>query len=247
MIGRQFRGPPNSGNGGYVCGVLADGLDGVVTSVIRAPVPLDVELGFQRGEGVNQLLGEEGVLLGEGKAVAATLPEAPPAPTLDEARAAGGRFLGHQERIHPPCFTCSTEREEGEALRVFPGQLDGAEPGVIACAWTPHAAFGDAEGRLTTANLWAAMDCPGFIAWCVKDGRHGALLGTMTGEVLERPKVGEACIILAWPISREGRKEFAGVALYGADGRLMARAHQVWIVMGPRAPEAAASTEAASA
>jgi hypothetical protein len=31
LIGRQFRGPPNSGNGGYVCGVLAKGLDGPVT------------------------------------------------------------------------------------------------------------------------------------------------------------------------------------------------------------------------
>src|SRR5262249_41682121 len=153
-------------NGGYVCGVLAEGLDGVVTSVIRAPVPLDVELSFNRAEGGNQLLGDEGALLGEAKMAASELPAPPLAPTPDEARAAGARSRGNQDRIHPPCFTCSPEREDGEALRVFPGQLAGAEPGVVACAWTPHPAFGDAEGRLTTANLWAAMDCPGFIAWC---------------------------------------------------------------------------------
>ena len=33
VIGRQFRGPPNSGNGGYVCGVLAGDLPGPVTSM----------------------------------------------------------------------------------------------------------------------------------------------------------------------------------------------------------------------
>ena len=36
VIARQFRGPPNSGNGGYVCGVLAQGFDGPATAVLRA-------------------------------------------------------------------------------------------------------------------------------------------------------------------------------------------------------------------
>ena len=63
----------------------------------------------------------------------------------------------------------------------------------------------------------------------------------MTGEVLRRPQAGEACIVMAWPIAREGRKETSGVALFGADGELLARAHQVWIVMPPRvAPSAEA-------
>jgi hypothetical protein len=82
--------------------------------------------------------------------------------------------------------------------------------------------------------IWAALDCPGFFAWVEKEGRHGALLGTMTGEVLRRPRAGEPCVVVAWPLEREGRKETSGVALYDQGGALLARAHQVWIMMGPR-------------
>ncbi|OXE35270.1 MAG: hypothetical protein CGW95_14950 [Phenylobacterium zucineum] len=57
----------------------------------------------------------------------------------------------------------------------------------------------------------------------------------MTGEILRAPAAGETCIITSWPITREGRKETAGVALHSADGQLLARAHQVWIVMSPPA------------
>jgi hypothetical protein len=66
----------------------------------------------------------------------------------------------------------------------------------------------------------------------------------MTGEVLRRPEAGEECIVVAWPRTRDGRKETAGVALYSAAGELMARAHQVWIVMGPRPPQPAAAATA---
>jgi hypothetical protein len=247
VIGRRFCGPPNSGNGGYVCGLLAKDLEGPVTSVLRAPIPLDQELRFEAAGEATALFSSEGALIGEGKTVAVDLPEPPPAPSLDEARAAAARYVGHEARFHPTCFTCGTERDEGDALRVFPGQLAGAEPGVVACLWTPHAAFADADGRLAVENLWAALDCPGYFAWVVREGRHGALLGTMTGEVLQRPKAGEECIVLAWPIAREGRKELAGVALYSAAGELMARAHQVWIMMPPRPAMPAPAEAAASA
>ena len=60
-------------------------------------------------------------------------------------------------------------------------------------------------------------------------------------------KAGEDYVVLAWPIAREGRKEIAGVALFDAEGRLIARGHQVWIVMAPRMPMAAAANEAVSA
>jgi hypothetical protein len=249
VIGRQFCGPPNSGNGGYVCGALADGLRGAVTSVLRAPIPLDLPLELDRQGGQNHLIGPEGAVIGKAEETAGELPDPPLVPTLEAARAAGGRYLGHQSQVHPICFTCGTARDEGDGLRVFPGQLEGAQPGVVACAWTPHAAFADTDGRISTAALWAALDCPGFFAWVEKEGRHGALLGTMTAEVVERPPAGEACIVLAWPLVREGRKEMAGVALFGADGRLMARAHQVWITMGPRpepAPAPSASETAAA-
>jgi len=247
VIGRQFCGPPNSGNGGYVCGVLARGLEGPVTAVIRAPVPLDLDLGFERRDGGNVLTGEAGALIGQAGPASQALPEPPVVPTPDEARVAMAGYVGHGQRVHPICFTCGSERDEGDGLRVFPGQVAGAAAGVVACAWTPHAAFADADGTVAPEVVWAALDCPGYFAWVEKEGRHGALLGTMTGEIVAPAKAGEAYVVLAWPIAREGRKEIAGVALFDAEGRLMARGHQVWIVMAPRMPVAAPANEAVSA
>ena len=118
VIRRQFCGPPNSGNGGYVCGVLARDIVGPATAVLRAPFPLDVVLA-----------------------------------------------LG--------------DRDEGRAL-----------------------------------------------------------LGTMTGEITKPVQSGADYIVLAWPLEAEGRKRTAGVALFDAEGHLVARAHQVWITMTARPPGA---------
>ena len=117
---------------------------------------------------------------------------------------------------------------------MFAGQIEGAPAGHVACLWTPHTAFADQDGMAPTELVWAALDCPGVFAWIAKEGRHGALLGTMTCEVIRHPRAGEAYIVMAWPLERDGRKETAGVALFSIGGELLARAHQVWIMMGPR-------------
>ncbi len=236
VIGRQFRGPPNSGNGGYVCGVLAGQVEGLATAMIRAPVPLDVTLDLAHADGAAVLTAEDGVLIGQAAPSTQALPEPPPSPGLEAARAAMAGYLGHTQRVHPTCLTCGPEREEGDGLRVFAGPVPDAEPGLVAAVWTPHAAFADAEGRVADEIVWAALDCPGFFAWIAREGRHGALLGTMTGEVTAPVKAGQDYVVLAWPIAREGRKETAGVALYDAEGQVVARGHQVWIIMAPRTP-----------
>ena len=247
-IAQQFCGPPNSGNGGYVCGVLATDIDGPATSVLRARVPLDAELELNTDAGVVTMTDAEGALIGRGEPAARDLLPTPPTPPgLEAARAAGERYIGLVQRVHPTCFSCGPERHEGDGLRVFAGQIEGEADGHLACVWTPHTAFADGEGLVPTEVIWAALDCPGVFAWIAKEGRHGALLGTMTGEVLRRPRAGEDCIVTAWPLAREGRKETAGVALFAMDGELLARAHQVWIMMGPRPETPAAAPEAVSA
>lgn len=241
VVGQQFCGPPNSGNGGYCCGVLAKDINGVATAVLRARIPLDVGLNLQVGAEATELFDAEGVLIGRGQAAsAADLPDVPAPPSLAAAKDAESRYIGLTQRVHPTCFSCGPERAEGDGLKVFAGQIEGAAPGFVACPWTPHANFADDQGLIPVEVIWAALDCPGFFAWVVKEGRHGALLGTMTGEVVRRPKAGETCIVTAWPIAREGRKETAGVALHTADGELLARAHQVWIVMNYPQPPAVA-------
>ena len=40
--------------------------------------------------------------------------------TLDEARAAEKRYVGHHHHAFPTCFTCGTGREEDDGLRIMP-------------------------------------------------------------------------------------------------------------------------------
>jgi hypothetical protein len=230
VISRQFRGPPNSGNGGYVCGVV--GGKGPATVALRALIPLDVALDLHTSDDATRLMGKDGTLIAEATPAAVALPEPPTPPSLDQARDAATRCLWTDKPFHPPCFTCSSIREDGDGLRILPGQIAGAEPGHIACVWTPHAAFADADGLVPDEIVWAALDCPGSLAWVVKSGMGGGLLGTMTGEVLRRPRAGEDTIVTAWPIEQSGRKFIAGVALFDAQGALMARGSQIWIARG---------------
>ncbi|HEX2814779.1 MAG TPA: hypothetical protein VHN39_00180, partial [Phenylobacterium sp.] len=205
-----------------------------------ARVPLDVHLDLRHEDGVMQLTDREGVMVGTAApGDRALLPIPPEPPSMRAAREAGERYLGLDQRIHPTCFTCGPERHEGDGLRVFPGQIEGAPAGHVACIWTPHIDFADPKGLVPVEVVWAALDCPGFFAWVAREGRHGALLGTMTGEVLRRPLANHEYIVMAWPLERQGRKETAGVALFAMNGELLARAHQVWIISPPQVQAAA--------
>lgn len=233
VVARQFRGPPNSGNGGYVCGLLGKEIDGAATVMLRALIPLDIRLNLGSADKSVRLTDDDGTLIAEAVASTIALPEPPPPPSLEQARAAGARCPVIAKPFHPPCFTCSSIREEGDGLRVLPGQIEDAPPGHIACVWIPHASFAAVDGTVPPEIVWAALDCPGSLAWIVKSGMGGGLLGTMTGEVSRLPRVNEETIVTAWPIEQSGRKFVAGVALFDAQGTLMARGSQIWISRGP--------------
>ena len=105
VIAQQFCGPPTSGNGGYVCGVLAQDIDGPATSVLRARVPLDVDLELASFDGAAVMTDADGALIGRGDSADLDL-DVPAPPSLQAAQAAMGRYLAHEQRVHPICFTC---------------------------------------------------------------------------------------------------------------------------------------------
>lgn len=229
VLTQQFCGPPNSGNGGYVMGLMAGALKGPVTAILRAPPLLETPLQLVTQDRAVRLVDGENRLIGEARpAAAGALPEAPSPPDVADAVAAGRRFPGLDKPFHPICFTCGDRLQEGYGLRVFVGQIDGGAEGHVAGAWAADPAFADEQGLAPLEVVWAALDCPGSVAWVVQ-GHGGGLLGTMSCEVLRRPAVGETCIVTAWPIEHEGRKKISGTALYSTGGELMARSHQVWI------------------
>jgi hypothetical protein len=234
----QFRGPPNSVNGGYACGVMGRIIEGPFTAVLRAPPPLDTPMTMVRHNGGVRLESEAGELIGEAKpADGVAIPTPPLVPSLAAAIAASPGFPGLHRPFHPICFCCGDKVEEGVGLRVFTGQLEGAAEGVVAGPWTPNPVFADAEGLTPAEVVWAALDCPGAVSWVVA-GAGGGLLGTMTGQMIRRPAAGESCVVLAWPIERSGRKLISGTALFTPDGELLAKSHQVWIGRAPIAEAA---------
>ena len=237
-VAAQFRGPPNSVNGGYACGVMGRLIEGPFTAVLRAPPPLDTPMVLVRDGEVVRLESQAGDLIGHaGLADTAAIPAPPAPPSLAEAIVASGGFPGLHRPFHPICFCCGDKVDDGVGLRVFVGQAPGAAPGVVAGPWTPHEVFADAEGLAPAEVVWAALDCPGSVSWVVS-GAGGGMLGTMSGEMVRRPAIGEQCIVLAWPIERSGRKLISGTALFTADGELLAKSHQVWIGRAPVAEAA---------
>jgi hypothetical protein len=232
-IASQFRGPPNSGNGGYVCGILGREIEGPATVALRAMIPLDIPLSLSHKGDTVALTGADNKLLAEAKlADTAALPAPPSPPTLEQAHIGSAHYqeteLAKERPFHPPCFTCSVLRADGDALGVFAGPW-GGKPGHLAALWTPHPAFAGSNNLVPIEIVWAAMDCPGSFAWIDKIGHTGGLLGTMTCEILRRPRMGESYIVTAWPLEHIGRKYVSGVALFGAGGEPMARGHQIWI------------------
>lgn len=227
VIDPRYCGPPNSGNGGYSCGLLAQSLRGAVEVTLKAPPPLGVALTIEVDDGAARVRHGE-ALIAEARAVG--FEQNPPAPPrFDEAVAAASHYAGFHAHDFPTCFTCGPARAEHDGLRVFSGLWRDA---VVAAPWIVDATLADAGGAVPPAVLWAAIDCPGYWA-CVagREPRPTMLLGRMTARFDGSVAAGERCVVIGWPQGVDGRKHHAGTALFGADGRLVGQSRQTWIAL----------------
>ena len=82
--------------------------------------------------------------------------------------------------------------------------------------------------RGLTGVVWAAIDCAGAYA-VGGPGRGEVVLGRMAVEIVRLPEEGEQCIVVSWPLGEDGRKLYAGTALFSAGGEQLAVARQTWI------------------
>ena len=213
---RRYRGPLTSANGGYACGRLAALVDAEEVEVtLRLPPPLDRPLAVDRADGVVRLLDGDAVVA---EARQAPVEVDPPAPvSVPDAEEARERHVRDSSPDFRECYVCGV-REDGLGIRV--GRVAGREP--------LHAA---PIALLETGPefVWAAIDCPGAYA-VGAEGRGDIALGRMTARVDRVPDAGEECVVASWPLGEDGRKLYAGTALYSVDGRLLAHARQTWIV-----------------
>jgi hypothetical protein len=236
----RFNGPPASGNGGYVSGLLAHRLGAASVQVtLRAPPPLDTALALRLRPDGGASLHHGPTLLAE--AIAAPFELAVPrSPGPDAAAAAGalGRLRARSRSDNPyrRCFGCGIERADGLAL--LPSPVD--ESGLVATDWHPPASLAGPDGTLAPPVVWTALDCPAGIAW---NHRLPPSTAIMTGRItarIDRPlRAGGHYVAVGWPIAQDGRKLHAGSALFDADGALLACSVQLWLML--RGPEAATS------
>jgi hypothetical protein len=242
MIERRFCGPPNSANGGYVCGLLARHIDGDAEITLLAPPPLDQKLDLVASEqGVELRKGE--IALARGRSVLIDLPEIPVISYAAAEDAVGRSPYDESRHPLPTCFVCGPARARGDGLRLIPGPLQRPLPaysceaiGTVAAPWVPYLDLAGEDGAVAPEFVWAALDCPtGFAGVGAQHlGMTGAetiLLGRMSGRINRRPYPGDECVIVAWPTGRDGRKLFADGALLGPDGEILAVARATWLLV----------------
>lgn len=215
VIPERFNGPPGSGHGGYSAWVASRYVDGPCEVTLKAPPPLDVPLPPTRDGDVVRL----GDAL-EARASTEGIPEVHGV-SIDVAREAAARSTWREGHPFPTCFACGPDRPaQDPGLRLFPGATGERR---FAVDWTP--------GEVSTAMVWAALDCPTAAPVANPPGPDfkPCVLARFSVEVDRLPVAGEPHAIVAEAVGVEGRKRTALAALFSSSGECLARSRALWI------------------
>jgi hypothetical protein len=223
-IDGKFNGPPYSGNGGYVCGLLANFIGQEAEVTLRKPAPLEQPLSILVNDDQEARLLDGETLIAYGYPKTLNL-EVPNPPSIHEVKDAEQRYVGIENHIFPTCFVCGPLRRIGDGLRIFSGSL--AHGNGVACSWISHDSLSADDGFVAPEFIWASLDCPGYFA-VVGSQKIIALLGRMSVQIIKRPIAGETCLLLGWRLGKEGRKRYAGTALFSEAGDLYGMARATW-------------------
>lgn len=221
-IDARFRGPPDSANGGYACGLLAEVIEGVATARLRVPPPLDRPMSIQGDGSFSRLLDGE-VVVGEATSDELEL-SVPPPPTLDIAKEAVASYAGFEYHPFPTCYVCGPTREPGDGLQIFPGPVPGTD--LVASPWTPDATLTDEDGEVDRRHMWAALDCPSYFGI---SHAPPAVLASLTADISRVPEIGEPLVAFGWHRRSEGRKHHSGSAIATQEGEIIGKASALWI------------------
>jgi hypothetical protein len=224
-IDTRFRGPPQSGNGGYSCGRLACFVDGPARVRLMAPPPLERPMRVAVDDDGVARLWDGATQVAEARPTALDV-DVPAMPGFAEAREASRAFSGFVRHIFPGCFVCGPQRAAGDGMQVFAGPL--GRDGIVASPWMPHADL-CSGGVVRPEFLWSALDCPGAFAVMPEEPGRAIVLGQLEGWITATVAAETPCVVIGWPIAIDGRKRTVGTAIADADGRVVARARAVWI------------------
>lgn len=216
-IAGRFRGPANSGQGGYSAGIAASFIDGPAHVRLRRPPPLDRQLSVESGpDGVSILDGGDVVLVARSSMLKATQPP-------DEAQLSAVFERGHQQapewHMAPTCFVCGTP----DSLGMHPTRMDQFP--LWATVWTPERRVG--EDSLAPEIVWAVLDCPA--GWATSDSKRPKrsffpALAEMTVEIVHPVPMGSPVAVLGWMTTDGERRIDCESAVIDESGTVLARA-----------------------
>ena len=188
---------------------------------LRIPPPLETPLAVKRdGDTLRVLDGE--TLVAEARTLPLDL-DVPEPVGFEVAAARSAAQTPDPEHPFPECFVCGPARSPGDGLCLRPAPGEG---GRVAAAWVPT------EEQAGRAELvWASLDCPGAFAVDERGDRGVSVLGRMHASVRGLPSAGEPCVVVGWSLGADGRRRFAGTALFGEGGRLLGLARATWSLL----------------
>jgi len=225
IISSRFCGPPQSGNGGYVCGRVAAAIDGAASVRLMAPPPLEAEMRIEQSSGATHLLHGSSVIA---EAKPTVVDHAPPRmPSHAQAESASGRYLGFTRHPFPRCFVCGPARRAGDGLRIFPGSLE--TDGLVAAPWTPDRSLANGADAVGREFLWAALDCTSGFAMPPPPEGKAIVLGGLSARIDGDAVPDERCVVVGWPLGIDGRKRFSAAAVFRDSGELLAVGRATWI------------------
>lgn len=225
QIHRRFRGPPTSGNGGYVAGLVAEWIDGPAEVDLLAPIPLEVPL-HRRRDDAEVMLFDANANYARGRALDDSLDfDLPGPPTQDELEAAAMGFPGPGGHPIPGCFVCGTERGPGDGLCIYPGESPHRD--VAVAEWIAAEEFAGEDGHIEQRYLWAVLDCPSYFGLC--EPRPLALLARISARIDRPVSPGERLCVTGWELSREGRKHHAATVIHNEAGEVVALSRALWV------------------
>jgi hypothetical protein len=234
-LDRRFCGPPDSGNGGYTCGVLASFVtDGDTEVTLRLPPPLAQPLTVRDvgdGDGARvELVAPDGTVVADAAPTTVAIGVPLPVRVDDAARAAAASpfLVDASPHPFPTCFVCGPHRAPGDGLRLLATKVPGRE--VVAAAWEPHASLPAHDGLLAREIVWAALDCPsGLTMYLDPPLEPPYVLGRLAAHVVAPVRVGAPYAVVGWREGTDGRKLFAGSAIFDDAGNTVAYARATWV------------------
>ncbi len=234
-VAERFCGPPRSGHGGYVAGLVARHVADLVavplgspTEVtLRLPPPLSTPMTLDVVDGLATLRDGDAVVA-EGR-TCPPLDVVPPAVLRWADAEAAAQWYCEHEGLHPfrTCFGCGIDRAAGDGLREFFGPAPGDE-GLFAAPFVPDASLVSGPGdAIAPEFVWAALDCPSAAPAMIEV--QAAVLGRLAVEQYGPVEVGYRYIVTSWLVQRDGRKFHTAAALCTDMGNVQAVARATWI------------------